>query len=138
MLGGLDEVPEEHRRRKLEVISSWMGEVRACVVTCRTVEFGEVLGELGERLSFAAVVEMRPISPDDAAEYLYSNSASRDRWRPVIDLVEREPDGPLAKSLTTPLMAYLTRTAYREPSTDPVRLTAFESTAEIEEHLFRA
>lgn len=79
---------------------------------------------------------MRPISPDDVAVYLYSTSASSTRWKPVTEHVEAESGGPLAQSLTTPRMAYLTRTAYREPATNPAHLTTLKSVVEIEEHLF--
>jgi hypothetical protein len=78
---------------------------------------------------------MVPISPADVAAYLTTNSSSPERWQPVVDHVTSGSDGPLARSLTTPLMAYLTRTAYREPSTDPASLLTIGSPQEIEAHL---
>lgn len=138
VLDGLDEVPVERGPMALEALSRWAGTDRACVVTCRTTEFEQAVEKLGERLNFAAVVEMVPISPADVATYLTTNSSSSERWRPVIDHVTARPDSPLARSLTTPLMAYLTRTAYREPSTDPAHLVTLGSSRAIEAHLFNS
>ena len=79
-------------------------------------------------LSTATVVELRPLQPDDVERYVTAAMppAQRDRWKPVFAALREQPDGALARALSTPLMAGIVTVgdaaAASDTATDPAEL----------------
>lgn len=90
-------------------------------------------------LAAAAVVELHPVDAHDIKAYLREATSEHHvhKWVPVFDHMDRQPDGPLARALSTPLMTALASTAYSQTTADPAALLtpAFTSRAKVEEHL---
>jgi hypothetical protein len=134
-LDGLDEMPDMLRSRAVERLTAEAAG-RRLVITSRPDEFRETV-DLGHRqLPYPAVIELTPVRPRAAAEYLLEGQlgAARQAWQPVADHLLADPDGVLAQTLNTPLMLSLARAAYKE---DPrwllTRISADEH--ELHDHL---
>jgi hypothetical protein len=117
-LDGLDEMPDTLRSKAVERLA---GEAagRRLVITSRPDEFRETI-DLGRRqLPYTAVIELAPVRPRAAAEYLLEGQigAARQTWQPVAEHLLADPDGVLASTLNTPLTLSLARAAYT--SDDP-------------------
>lgn len=140
VLDGLDEMPHESRRRAIIALNNYLTKPRSLVLTCRSVEYEEVIKQVGSPLARAAVVELAKISSREAADYLTAGqgSGSERRWEPVVSHLRSCPEGALAETLSTPLMVYLARTAYRPPGIDPAELLTFTDASKLQEHLLAA
>ncbi|MBM2621017.1 NACHT domain-containing protein [Actinoplanes sp. LDG1-06] len=136
VLDGLDEMHERLRvpaARHLGGIALPQG--LSTVVTCRALAYEELVAEAG-RLPMAAEVTISPVTVDDAIEFLVeAEQAGNKRWHKVTRAMRAEPDGPLAKALSTPLMISLARAVYEPAANHPAELARFSSRAEVEEHL---
>jgi hypothetical protein len=120
-LDGLDEMPDTLRSKAVERLT---GEAagRRVVITSRPDEFRETI-DLGRRqLPYTAVVELAPVRPRAAAEYLLEDQIgdARQAWQAVTDYLLADPEGVLAQTLNTPLTLSLARAAYT--ANDPRRL----------------
>ncbi|MGW4127313.1 hypothetical protein [Amycolatopsis japonica] len=135
MLDGLDEMAEDRREMALRAIGLDRRSGEPLVLTSRTAEFEET-GIVRDAL----VVRLLPLTADTAAEYLLdvAPSARLDRWDPVLARLTEEDGGPVAEALRTPLMLYLARSAYADPSTTPAELLDLPDTRRVEEHLLDA
>lgn len=135
VLDGLDEMPESMLPHALADLDRSAGAGLDMVLTCRTIEYerGSAGGSL---LSHAAVVDIEPVSVDDAAVYLTQREiAQSPRWDGAVAEMRREPGGPLATALSTPLMISLARQIYRDPASDPTELTRFATADAAGQHL---
>ncbi|RAY12841.1 hypothetical protein DPM19_22750 [Actinomadura craniellae] len=121
VLDGLDEAGRSSRNLVKRLDSAFTRR-RGFVLTCRTGEYYTTVEESGEPLSRAVAVEIEPVTAETGAAYLRDVLADAPRWRPVLDRLRAEPDGPLATALATPLMLYLFRVTYTEPENDPAEL----------------
>jgi hypothetical protein len=109
---------------------------RQIIVTCRIEQYQQMVASGGQPLSQAAVVELQPVRPAEAAEYLpLGQIDGARRWAAVTAHLVEKPEGTLGSVLATPLMVYLARTAYRDK--DPTELTRFTSHSELEQHILR-
>ncbi|MEV4348560.1 hypothetical protein AB0J83_29235 [Actinoplanes sp. NPDC049596] len=135
VLDGLDEIPAELRARAVEELTAAIGD-RPVVVTCRAEEYAEVIAVVGTPLASAAVIELEPVAVPHIIRYLPAGQIDGERrWDPVVQRLRSEPDGPLATTLSTPLMVFLARTAYTAPPADPRELLRFPSSEELVTHL---
>jgi hypothetical protein len=117
-LDGLDEMPDLLRSKAVERLTAETAG-RRVVITSRPDEFRETI-DLGRRqLPYTAVIELTPVRPRAAAEYLLEGQigAARHTWQSVADHLLANPDGVLARTLNTPLTLSLARAAYM--SEDP-------------------
>jgi hypothetical protein len=120
LLDGLDEMdsaPGDSGRAAALVaaLNSWMrGRERApMVVTCR----GEEYRALHHKVDRAALVEMVPLSADEAAGYLreqFRDADEETRCEPILAELGAAPDGALAAQLATPWRLTLTLAALRD------------------------
>ena len=128
MVDGLDEmdpagdsIPERAQALVRALNDSMQGLERApAVVTCRPGEYGR----LAEDIDKARHVELSGLTADEAADYLngqFRTIAERDRWKPVLDTLKRDPGGPLAEGLATPWRLALALAAFRNEG-DPAQL----------------
>ncbi|MET8852306.1 NACHT domain-containing protein [Amycolatopsis sp. NPDC004625] len=135
VLDGLDELPEPMLARALADLDRSAGTGLGLVLTCRTTEYERAFAA-GNALSHAAVVDIEPVTVEDAAVYLTQREPARSRrWDAVVDRMRREPGGPLATALSTPLMISLARQVYRDPAGDPAELTRFATADAARQHL---
>lgn len=139
VLDGLDEIPPGLHAAAIDALDRAVAGGRPLVVTCRSDEYERAVRESGTLLARAAVVEIEPVTPDDAATFLTGRTRTGDaRWQPVARHLADHPHGALARALCTPLMVDLARTAYADPDANPARLcdtTSFSDPAQIEDHL---
>jgi hypothetical protein len=139
VLDGLDELPEPVQARAVTKVTEAVGRDRPLILTSRAVEYQAAVTQAGSPLARAAVVEIEPVSAADAADYLTAGQIDGEaRWRPVLDHLAAHPEGALARTLATPLMVYLARTAYQHPDADPATLLAFTDPDSVERHLLDA
>ncbi|MGN9909035.1 NACHT domain-containing protein [Phytohabitans sp. LJ34] len=137
LLDGFDELPEPVRERAVAAINAH-GSDQPMVLTSRPDEYHDAVAA-GRAISQAAVVELRPLRLPEVREYLMEATVRPERWQPVFDQLTREPDGPLAGTLTNPLMLWLARTVHEEPTTTPARLTrSDQDRAALETYLLDA
>ncbi|MEU3645225.1 hypothetical protein AB0E59_17720 [Lentzea sp. NPDC034063] len=136
VLDGLDEMPESARPQAIAALTEAIGGARPLVLTCRAEEYEAAVASVGAPLARAAVVELEPVSFTEIAGYLTAGLVNGDqRWAGVTERLRDEPDGVLATALSTPLMAYLARIAYRDPGADPGVLL---ETGDVERELLAA
>lgn len=138
ILDGLDEMPEELRGHALRAIEEDWPSGQPFVLTCRSREFDAIRAT--NILPGALVVRLLPLEHEAAAGYLRDAAADTDihRWNRLLQALSTEPDGALARTLTKPLMLFLTRTAYEIPDSTPAELldpARFGDAIAIEEHL---
>lgn len=136
VLDGLDEMPEVARRNAVRGLNEACGDGRGVVVTCRSVEYQDVIEGGSPLLRRAPVVEVAPVSVPDIIAYLTDvNWPQGVDWEPVYAHMRRHPDSPAATALSTPLALSLARGVYRNCDRNPRELLGFESRHAIEDHL---
>jgi len=115
-LDGLDEMPDRLRPRALQRLAGEAAGLRV-VLTSRPGEYRAALQD-GEGLPYPAVVDLQPVGPPAAAEYLLEGrtGSSRQLWQQVADRLQADPGGVLAQVLTTPLALSLARAVGPDPS----------------------
>lgn len=72
----------------------------AMVLTCRTAQY-EALAQAREWVRGAAWVQVQPVRPAQAREFLSRRVSDLGRWQPVLDAIAR-PGTVLARALSTP------------------------------------
>jgi hypothetical protein len=136
-LDGLDEMPESARFLALSRVEEEARGLRV-VITSRPGEYHSAAraGTPGR----TAVVELRPLRPKAAADYLTDgqDEDSRRAWEQVGAYLIANPDSMAARALDNPLALSLARDTYvgRDPAVliDPAR---FGTVAAVREHLLR-
>ncbi|MEU8796222.1 NACHT domain-containing protein [Spirillospora sp. NPDC048819] len=120
----------QHGRAKAEV-----------VLTCRSEQY-EALEDARTWAHDAARVEIQPVGPAMAREFLSDRVDDLDRWRPVFQALDRDPSGPLARGLSTPWRLTLAATGYEQRDSvdgaylrDPRELTTLDDPQAIRDHL---
>jgi hypothetical protein len=132
-LDGLDEMPEGVRELALDRVSDETRGLRV-VVTSRPEEYRHAVGTSPPE--HTAVIELRPVRPRWAAEYLLHDQVgrSRERWEQVGEYLMAHPDSVAARALDNPLNLSLARDSYagRDPAVlaDPARFATVETMAE--------
>ncbi|GII21115.1 NACHT domain-containing protein [Planosporangium mesophilum] len=142
VVDGLDELPQPVRAEALTGLNRALTDGTPLILTSRTAEYAEVVTD-HDVLRSAAVIRAQPVPAATAAEHLRATSHPQrsGRWEPVLTALADHPDGPLATALSSPLMLWLARTAYGEPTANPAELVdeaLFPDPATIERHLLDA
>jgi len=134
---GLDEAV--HLSKALERIDQAMGRNQRFVVSCRGDEYEKAVLQRHESLAAAAVIELQPVRPDQAASYLPTGNQleGQERWKAVTTELSTNPSGPLAKALSTPLMVYLAQVAHKKTRVAD-ELLEFDDPDAIEQRLLQA
>ncbi|MCL2584131.1 MAG: NACHT domain-containing protein [Streptosporangiales bacterium] len=106
--------------------ASMRGLERAPVVlTCRPDEYGR----LAEGIDKARHVELSGLTGMEMSAYLrkqFRTPGERDRWKPVLNMLERDPNGPLAAELATPWKLTQALTTFRGGGHHPAQLLPLE------------
>jgi hypothetical protein len=139
VLDGLDELPLHARIAAIDALDRETPSDSAFVVTSRPIEYEEAIHTSGRPLFGAAVLELHPVMLVDAIAFLSASGISNDqRWQGVLGHLRENSYTPLAQAFATPLMVWLAREIYRNPSTNPEELLSFPDAAAIERHLLNA
>ncbi|MBB5874212.1 hypothetical protein F4553_007646 [Allocatelliglobosispora scoriae] len=135
VLDGLDELPVPLQGRALGHLERAAAAGLRMVVTCRSQEYAAIVAAVGV-LPQAVIVEVEPVSLDDAVAYLTEREAvGSSRWQALTATMTADPGGALAQALSTPLMISLTRQVYQRPGTDPGELAALSTGNEIHQRI---
>lgn len=136
VLDGLDTIGVDLRAAAITAINS-LGHEVPLVVTSLAEPYQKAVQAAERGLTHAAVVEILPLTPAETRDYL-APEGMPGRWRPLLAHLHDEPTSTVAQSLQTPLMLWLARKAYSDPSTDPAELsdrTRFPDRRATEDHL---
>ncbi|GAA2433508.1 hypothetical protein GCM10010191_54630 [Actinomadura vinacea] len=138
ILDGLDELAPHLHAKAIGAIGKAVG-TGPLVLTCRGDEYQTAVASADSFLGRAAVIELEDLKVAEVIDFLdLTHIPEDDRWDPVRAHLRAHPDGPLAKALSTPLMADLARIVYERRPADPAELLEFTDRAAIEDHLLDA
>ncbi|GAA3838509.1 hypothetical protein GCM10023083_82650 [Streptomyces phyllanthi] len=145
LLDGFDEIPPAlHAVALHEINKAW--RTQPLVLASRTDAYRAALnGPDARRLDGAAGIQLVPLTPGPAADYLRSGLPHAERWDAVI--ARLGSDTPVGQALSTPLGLFLARTIYAPPprvgATGPAPhpdelcdTTLLRTRDELERHLF--
>ncbi|MDQ3276009.1 MAG: hypothetical protein M3Q39_13535, partial [Actinomycetota bacterium] len=134
ILDGLDEMDQALRPAALQALSDATFRI---VVLTRSKEMNQAAA--GTWLAGAVAVHLRDVSAPDAADYLQRARTGPPPagWTDLLTDLSEQPDGVLARGLSTPLILTLLRDTYQVGDNvrellDPAR---FGTTDAIEQHL---
>jgi NACHT domain len=132
ILDGLDEVREP--AAALQAIDTELSG-RPFILTCRTAEFAQA--NAGSVLHQALIVELQPLRPDEVRGILlkYEPASVHGPLAPLVAVLEGQPTGPVAESLTTPFMVSLARDAGASVPDLLSAATGPDATDRIKRHL---
>ncbi|MFI5591163.1 hypothetical protein ACIA5G_39355 [Amycolatopsis sp. NPDC051758] len=138
LLDGLDDLPERLRPVALRALDE-QADARL-VLLCRSRELADAVA-VGGHLAGAATLELRPVTPGQAAAYLERCRVDPPPpgWRRLVDHLRRHPDDPVTQALDTPLMLSLVRDTF-PPGDDISRLLpdgGFPSREAVEDYLLQ-
>ena len=135
ILDGLDEIPERLRPVVLRELDE-EATFRLVVLT-RSDEL--VTAVSGAHLVGAAALELCPVEPQQAAQYLANCQidSPSSAWQRLIEHLRHHPDSMLAQALGAPLMVTLVRDTYRhgDPVDELIDSSRFANPGAIEDHL---
>lgn len=138
VLDGLDEMARDLRSAAIVAIDRAVTDQYPLVLTCRTDEYREAVRKSGRMLTHAAAMEIQPGTVEQAMDFLREAIPEPQRWQPVASYLDGNPDSPLARVLSSPLMVDLARTVYGAADNDPADLLCFRDRPAIERHLIGA
>lgn len=127
ILDGLDELAPDRRE---QVVDELVKRHPPYVLTCRSEEFE---ASKASRVLSAPNVELLPVRAHQAADFLRGAGSGGSDPSRLLERLEAEPGGPLARALSSPLMIFLAAAQYRRGHDIDDVLGADQ--AEIEEHL---
>lgn len=140
VLDGFDEVAARNAARSREALLSLVRIMAVPILL--TSRPNEYLDAAGTGDPNATVVELLPLDSADVRDYLDSFTAPNDhRWKRVRAELVRNPNGPLATVLRSPLGLELAMRAYNGGQTVPAELVdpaRFGDADAIERHLLDA
>ncbi|MEU6393645.1 NACHT domain-containing protein [Streptomyces sp. NPDC046939] len=127
LLDGFDEIPPVlHAMALHEINRAW--RTRPLVLSSRTDAYRAALSQPdARRLDGAVGIQLVPLTPGPAADYLRRGLPHPERWDAVI--AGLGSDTPVGQTLSTPLGLFLARTIYAPPP----RVGATESTPHPDE-----
>ncbi|MEV6303195.1 PQQ-binding-like beta-propeller repeat protein [Actinoplanes sp. NPDC051861] len=137
VIDGIDEIYELGRDKALGALNDALVAGRPIVVTCRSVEYQDLIAGGADAVREAPVIEIKPIPAPTLVAFL-RESPRPEPWTRIIEHLEAHEDGVVARSLSTPLMASFARTAYGTLHRDPSELLheeRFATRNAIEDHV---
>ncbi|MGP4093728.1 NACHT domain-containing protein [Nonomuraea sp. KM90] len=138
ILDGLDEMPAPEREQALIQINAAFSARHPLVLTSRTAEYlATIESHRADVLTAAAAIELKPLDAATIRDYLTitTKPARLPEWSNVFAELTANPDGELARGLSTPLALSLARVAYAERAADPDHLLTFTTRRDLEAHL---
>jgi hypothetical protein len=120
ILDGLDEISELSRGAAVTAVNGAISRHGwPLVVTCRLVEYEDLIRGGAPPLRRSTVIRVLPVRPRDAVAYLKAESSTdASAWVSVVAEIER-PGSPVAEAYSTPLMVSIAREVYGRLGRDP-------------------
>lgn len=115
VLDGLDELPPRLLGQAIVRINRDLSPGMKIVLASRSTEYRLAVHPpegIEVWLAGVAAIEIRPVDTHEVLTYLKDSAGGSSRWAPVREAINANSDLPLAKVLTTPLMAFLARMIY--------------------------
>jgi len=114
VIDGLDDLEPEARGQLLGALSRAFGPRQPLILTCRCHEYREAVEAAGTIFPGGAVIKLRGVAAEEAASFLERGTTGprAQSLRQVAAAVRAEPDGPLARALSSPLMVGLARAGH--------------------------
>jgi hypothetical protein len=154
LFDGLDEIPDGARIAAIREIDSALDPRQRFVVAARAVQFEAAARgrtNLETRLTTAAVIMLKPLDVRTLTDYVFHSARppTTGQWDDVLQAERRDPESPVLRALSKPLLLSLARTVYnprpdehrsneeREPGELSNR-TRFPDVVSIEHHLLDA
>ncbi|NJP35199.1 NACHT domain-containing protein [Micromonospora thermarum] len=135
IVDGLDELPFDQQARAVTELDRLSAVGQPLVLTCRSREYERIVKTQDAILSRAAVIELQDIEIEAVVAYLSHPGPSSERWKDVFEELRRNPQGPAARALSTPLLLTLAGYGYQQTSAEPSDLLRFATRSELTEHL---
>jgi hypothetical protein len=135
VLDGLDEITPENRLAAFRKLSEVACTSQAMVITCRAREYAQMVYQAGQPLPQMPVIRLNPLPLPAVCTRLMPENSPSPRFRRLAGRMELNPDGPLARALSSPLALWLVTTVYHDPGRDPMELAGFKTRDEILAHL---
>lgn len=140
IVDGLDEVPEPQRRSAMASINQAVKGGSPVLVTCRSIEYNDLIKAGSPTLSRAPVIEVLPVPGRDAVTYLKRvDLVQGHTWDGLAMVLQSTSDVPARAALSTPLMLSLCRLVISRLNIDPDQLVSdparFESKHSVEDFL---
>lgn len=129
VLDGLDEMPADRRAPALRRLHALTSARRPFVLTSRASEYEHAVESSGAGLTLAEVVELEPVTPAEAADYLRQDVPVT-RWEPVLDALATT--GPVVEAFSSPLTISVARIVYRSGGNPAELLTLRDKTAVVD------
>ncbi len=138
ILDGLDEMPAPEREQALTQINAAFSARDPLVLTSRTAEYlATIDSQQADVLTAAAAIELKPLDAAAIRDYLTitTKPARLPEWSNVFAELTADPEGELARGLSTPLALSLARVTYAERAANPDYLLTFTTRRDLEAHL---
>ncbi|MFJ7911343.1 NACHT domain-containing protein [Kitasatospora sp. NPDC096204] len=142
VLDGLDELPPLAREDAVRALERALGTTDPLILTSRPEAYQPVVDD-SPVLRHVPVLRLCPVTPEAGRAYL-AQMCHRDRlgpWQSLFDAMEKDSEGPVATTLSSPLMLSLAATVYAPRNADPRELldaTRLPAEADIKGHLLDA
>lgn len=145
VLDGFDELRDAERATALRAINFALGPGTPLVLTSRIDEYAAAV-TAEDVLTGTLVRRLDDLTPDEVHRYLplatrKPATGGPGKWDAVLAELSSDPELPLSRALTTPLMVSLARESYSETDADPAVLldrTRYPEPVRIQEHLLDA
>jgi hypothetical protein len=140
VIDGLDDLEPLPRSALLGALQRALGRDQPLVLTSRPEEYRHAVAEIGRAPQDMAVIELQPVTAANAAIFLEGGAAGPDgpSWHLTAAEIRSRPDGPLARALSSPLMASLIRSAYAGRAEAAAELATHGDPAAIEDQILDA
>ena len=140
VIDGLDDLEPRPRAALLGALQRALGPDQPLVVTCRPEEYHQAVAEIGRAPQDMTVIELQPVTAADAAVFLERGAVGPDgpTWHLIATEIRSRPDGPLARALSSPLMASVIRSAYAGQAEAAAALAVHGDAAAIENQILDA
>jgi hypothetical protein len=115
VLDGLDEIPTAHLGQTIGRINHDLSPGMKIVLASRSAEYRLAVHPpegIEVQLAGGAAIEINPVDTSEILTYLKNSAGGSKRWEPVREAIDANRELPIAKALTTPLMAFLARAIY--------------------------
>lgn len=134
IVDGLDEMLPELRAAAIDALDRGVPADQPLILTSRTSEYESAIEKSGAPLVGSTVIELKPPTVEDIEAFL-ANGRFGHLWRPVLKNMRLNPDGPIASTMSTPLLVTLAQFQYSRRDADPSELTRLATSEEVHNHV---
>lgn len=140
VIDSLDDLPAGQRSALLRALPRALGPNQPLVITSRPEEYRAAVADIGRVPIGISVVSLEPVTASETARFLERGAIgpAAPRWRLIASEIRAQPDSPLARTLSSPLMATLMRSAYADRADAAAALADYGDAAAIADQILDA